>query len=96
MLLFLKENEPDLFKMVEEALALPRDARDTETKVKRDSIYDSVMNKFNSRYKKRKTAAQKQLSRENAPLKEAYNFPAIAGMSLTEIQELCAMKDFLM
>ena len=96
MLLFLKENEPDLFKMVEEALALPRDARDTETKVKRDSIYDSVMNKFNNRYKKRKTAAQKQLSRENAPLKEAYNFPAIAGMSLTEIQELCAMKDFLM
>ena len=33
--------------------------------------------------------------REHLPLKEAYNFPAISWMSITEIQELCAMKDFL-
>jgi hypothetical protein len=33
--------------------------------------------------------------REHQPLREAANFPAIQNMSIIEVQELCAMKDFL-
>ena len=94
--LFIKENDPEIFKMLEEALKIPRDTDDKNQLAKRDKIYDNVMKEFNKRYKGRKAYGEWKLSWENAPLKEAYNFPAIAWMSLTEIQELCAMKDFLM
>lgn len=37
----------------------------------------------------------KQLKNQLTPCKEAQNFPAIQGLSLQEIKELCAMKEFL-
>lgn len=52
--LFIKENDPEIFKMLEEALKIPRDTDDKNQLAKRDKIYDNVMKEFNKRYKGRK------------------------------------------
>ena len=98
---FFIENDPEIYKTYTHIM----DTYDKDTKshkawdtiwaasYKRDKDLERLMNKANKRY----TTITKPVSdkRELQPLKEALNYTAIAWMSITEIQELCAMKDFL-
>lgn len=103
---FLKEKAPSLYKLYEKAIAIPDDASKHNKELKL-ATFEKIIKKFNESFAdpaSRKDHAAPLYSlqadrsasdREHSPLKEAANFPAIANMSITEIQELCAMKDFL-
>ena len=101
---FLKDNAKDLYKMYEKASAIPDDASNYQKDLKLAS-FERIIKLFNERFEHPGSRLDwsaynpdedtNQLDREDAPLKEAANYPAISWMSITEIQELCAMKDFL-
>ena len=93
--------------MYEKAIAIPDDASKHNRELKL-ATFEKIIKKFNEQFSdpasRRDNAAPLYSlqadrpapdDREHAPLKEAANYPAIANMSITEIQELCAMKDFL-
>ena len=89
---YLEEHEPDIKKMYDQAMSLPKSKDWMKL-----AILEKCMNKFNKRYKKAALSLHQkdEWAWEHKPLKEAYNYPAIQGMSIIEIQELCAMKEFL-
>ena len=87
---WLAIHDPDIHLFLEKSLKLPEDTTH-ERNVKLANL-EKCMSMFNKRYT---TISQEDKDREHSPLKEASNFPAISWMSITEIQELCAMKDFL-
>jgi len=104
---FLKNNARDLYKIYEKASAIPDDAPMHKKDLKLAS-YERIIKLFNERFSTPGSRLDwantdyippeedvNALDREDAPLREAANYPAISWMSITEIQELCAMKDFL-
>jgi len=87
---WLSTHEPEIYALLQKAFNISEDTpHNRDLKL---ATLEKCMMMFNKRYT---PVTPEDVSRENAPLKEASNFPAIAGMSITEIQELCAMKDFL-
>ena len=87
---WLATHEPSIYSILQKAFKIPEDS--SHNKDLKLATLEKCMSMFNKKYT---PLTPEEISRENAPLKEANNFPAIAGMSITEIQELCAMKDFL-
>lgn len=86
----LKIHDPGIFKMLKKALDIPEDS--SHNRDLKLAAFETCMKTFNDKYT---IITNDDIAREKAPLKEAANFPAINNMSITEIQELCAMKDFL-
>ena len=76
--------------MLQKAFKIPEDS--SHNRDLKLATMEKCMLLFNKKYT---PITPEDISRENAPLKEAKNFTAINNMSITEIQELCAMKDFL-
>lgn len=87
---WLSTHEPDIYSLLKKAIDIPEDT--SHNKDLKLATLEKCMLRFNKKYT---PITQEDISWENAPLKEANNFPAIQNMSITEIQELCAMKDFL-
>ena len=86
----LKIHDPAIYKVLKKALAIPEDS--SHNRDLRLAALETCMKTFNDKYT---IITSEDVEWENAPLKEASNFPAISWMSITQIQELCAMKDFL-
>lgn len=104
---FLEKKAPDLYKLYEKASAIPADATQHKLDLKQKT-YERIIKLYNEQFKdpvsRIDNAAPlysltvdhpEQTDWAHSPLKETNNFPAIQWMSITEIQELCAMKDFL-
>lgn len=87
---WLKIHDPAIYKVLKKALAIPEDS--SHNRDLRLAALETCMKTFNDKYT---IITSEDVAWENAPLKEAANFPAINWMSITQIQELCAMKDFL-
>ena len=106
LLNFIKENDPTWYKMYQKAAAIPADSSKHNLDLKL-ATFEKIMKRFNDKFAdpvtRIKDAAplysleweREELDWEHSPLRETANFPAIQNMSITEIQELCAMKDFL-
>ena len=87
---WLSIHDPEVYHLLKRAFAIPEDSpHNRDLKL---ATMEKCMSIFNDKYT---IMTPEDVSREHAPLKEAANFPAIANMSITQIQELCAMKDFL-
>lgn len=104
---FLKDKAPALYKLYQKAIAIPSDSSKHNLDLKL-ATFEKIIKKFNEQFSdpaSRKDNAAPLYSlqadrptpddREHQPLREAANFPAIQNMSIIEVQELCAMKDFL-
>lgn len=104
---FLKDKAPSLYKLYEKAISIPDDASKHNRELKL-ATFEKIIKKFNELFADPASRIDNAAplyslqadrpapdDREHAPLKEAANYPAIQWLSITEIQELCAMKDFL-
>ena len=87
----LEVNAPEIHKLYQVACKIPEDS--AHNRAMKLSQLEKIMKVFNRDYWGQKE--RKYSNRESSPLKESANFPAISWMSITEIQELCAMKEFL-